>query len=443
MTIWNCIVVSLGLIWGLWLPLGLVSAQTRVYIDIDQAGGYLLPLALPRLLGESVEPQVAAQLRQVLRQDLEISGLFRIIDPAAYIDPAPQGIDVLRYDNWAAVGALGVVAGRLQRLGNTPELLIQLVLHDVVQSQHQLASKEYRAQKTLYREVAHRFSDVVFRAFTGESSPFDTQVVCVQPHPDHGRRKDIILIDYDGHGMQRLVADGALNLSPVISPTGQLVAYTSYRDGAPNIYVRDMFNGKEERITSGSGLALPGSWSSDGRYLALSQTQNGNNDLFLYDIKRKRLRRLTTYWGIDVSPSFAPDNRRLVFTSDRSGSPQLYITDVQGVTPSRLTYEGRYNTSPVWSPHHNQIAFVGRSSINHFDIYTIDPDGRMQQRLTDGNGQYEAPTWAPDGRFLMYASQDGDRWQRLLMRSDGQGKRLLSATGPTCLAPQWITRIVR
>jgi TolB protein len=202
-------------------------------------------------------------------------------------------------------------------------------------------------------------------------------------------------------------------------------------------------SGKEHRVTSGSGLALPGSWSRDGRYLVLSQTQDGNSDLFLYDTQREALSRLTTYWGIDVSPSFAPDGKRFVFTSDRGGSPQLYVTDIQSSEPVRLTYKGSYNTAPVWSPRDDTIAFVGRSATDALDIYTIRANGRGLQRLTDGNGQHEAPSWAPDGRFLMYISQHGDVWQRHLMRRDGQGKRSFPAQGPTCLAPQWIARLTR
>ena len=198
--------------------------------------------------------------------------------------------------------------------------------------------------------------------------------------------------------------------------------------------------GQERRITSGPGLALPGTWSPDGQTLLLSQTEDGNSDIFLYRTRSRRLMRLTTYWGIDVSPSFAPDGRRFVFTSDRSGTPQLYIADVQGRAPVRVTYEGSYNTSPVWSPTTEAIAFVGRSEADSLDIYTIGADGQSRRRLTDADGSYEAPTWSPNGRFLMYVGQRGDAWSRYLMRRDGQGKQALTADATVCLAPQWIAR---
>ena len=117
-------------------------------------------------------------------------------------------------------------------------------------------------------------------------------------------------MDYDGHEVSILVADGALNLQPSLSPDGQFLAYTSYRDRFPNIYIRQVATGKEQRITSGPGLALPGTWSPDSQSLLLSHTEDGNSDIFLYHTRSRRLQRLTTYWGIDVSPSLAPTSTR-------------------------------------------------------------------------------------------------------------------------------------
>ncbi|WP_256872971.1 Tol-Pal system beta propeller repeat protein TolB [Candidatus Entotheonella palauensis] len=420
------------------LLMALAAAQTRVYIDVDQAGGDRLPLALPQWLGEEAAPQLASRVQAVLRQDLVHSGLFRVLDPATYIDARPQGLDTLRYQDWAAIGAVGVIAGQLGLSSDTSQVVIELVLHDVLQHQSRLVGKEYRASRNRYREVAHRFSDVVFQAFTGEPGPFNTQVICVRPRSDRG--KDIIQMDYDGHGVAVLVQDGALNLQPSLSPDGRFLAYTSYRDGFPNIYIREMETGKEQRITSGPGLALPGGWSPNGQSLLLSQTGDGNSDIFLYHTRRRSMKRLTTYWGIDVSPSFAPDGQRFVFTSDRSGAPQLYISDRRGGKPLRLTYGGSYNTSPIWSPKADLIAFVGRSETDSLDIYTIGANGQGLRRLTDADGSYEAPSWSPNGRFLMYVGQRGDTWLRYLMRQDGQGKQLLTSDAAACLAPQWIVR---
>lgn len=419
------------------------TAQVRLYIDIDRVGGYLLPIAVPKLLGETADPELGGHIRAVLRQDLELSGLFRIVDPATYIDDVPQSFERLQYQNWSTVGAIGVIAGRLQQLSTDTQVRLELALHDVVQQRPRFNGKEYSGPRSRHREMAHRFSDLVFREFTGETGPFDTQVVCVTPRGAGQRGKDITLMDYDGYGVQSLVADGSLNLAPTLSPDGTTLAYTSYRSGSPKIYLRHLSSGAEERLASSEGLVLPGAWSPDGRYLALSQSIDGNSDIYLYDTKRKNLTRLTTYWGIDVSPSFAPDGKRLVFTSDRSGTPQLYLTDVEGRSAVRLTYDGDYNTAPVWSPRGDTIAFVGRSAQRTLDVYTIRADGSRLQRLTGGGGNYDAPTWAPNGRFVMYNSGRGDAQHRHLMRDSGQGGRMLPENGTACLSPQWVPRTAR
>lgn len=273
------------------------------------------------------------------------------------------------------------------------------------------------------------------------------RMVCVMPRAGGKRGSDIVLID-DNHtngnnqsGIQQLVSDGLQNMSPALSPDGKLLAYTSYRDGTPNIYLLNLSTKQETQLTSGPWLALPGDWSSNGRYLALSQSLDGNNDIFLYDVQRRRLRRLTTHRGLDVSPSFAPDSHRIVFASDRTGSPQLYLTDVTAPSPTRLTQTGPYNTSPAWSPGSNSIAFIGRGSDRSLDLYLIQASGKGLKRLTQGKRFHAPPTWAPSGDLLMGIGLRGSTWERHLIHlSETPNTTQLPQTGPLCLAPQWVAQ---
>ena len=411
------------------------SSQERIRIDINQVGGYLLPIALPKLKGETVDPALGQQIRTVMQRDLERTGLFRIIESNGN---SVQTIQTLPYGDWSRLGAAGVIAGQFDVSNGRVPLTLQLTLHDVAQ-QLMLFGKVYQGSLEGYRRMAHRFSDHVLEKFTGEQGPFDTQVMCASPVPG-SKARDIVRMDYDGHDVRRLVANGALNLAPVLSPDGSVLAYTSYRAGSPDVYLLNLHDGQEERLTSEPGLALAGSWSPNGRYLALSRTIDGNNDIFLYDTRRRRFKRLTNDPGIDVSPSFAPDGHRLVFTSDRGGSPQLYLTNVKGGRPARLTFEGTYNTAPAWSPRDDTIAYVGRGEDRAMAIYTIHAESRQRQRLSFGPRQYEAPTWDPHGRFLMHTSRVGDAWRRYMVRQDGHDKILPAANGLACLSPQWVAR---
>lgn len=416
-------------------------AQTRLQIDIEKAGSSLLPLAVSQLLGEVANPALGQQIRGVLQQDLERTGLFRIVDQAMYPE-VPQAVEQLQYPRWVTIGVAGVVAGSVGNATADGQILLQFALHDVAEQRVRIGNN-FTGPHIRHREMAHRFSDAVFREFTGEAGPFDTQVLCVSRGKSR-HSKDIILMDYDGYGARPLVADGAWNLAPVLSPNGALLAYTSHRSGSPNIYVRNLLTGAEERLTSGAGLAMAGSWSPDGRYLAFNHTIDGNSEIFLYDTQSKKMKRLTNDWGIDVSPSFAPDGQRIAFVSDRSGSPQVYVTDIQGSPAVRLTYEGRYNTAPAWSPRDDAIAFVGRAEgARSNGVYTIRANGNGQRRISNGGGDPDSPIWAPNGRFVMYTSTQGGSWQRYMMREDGQANHLLPASGPACLTSQWVARTAR
>lgn len=265
------------------------------------------------------------------------------------------------------------------------------------------------------------------------------RLLCAMPRTGGQRGSDIVLLDPTRHSVHRLIDDGSQNMSPVLSPDGTHLAYTSYRDGTSHIYLRDLASGQETQLTSGPWLALPGTWSPNGRYLSFSQNVKGNNDIFIYDMMQQRFRRLTQHKGIDVSPSFAPDSQRLVFSSDRTGSPQLYITDIAGIPPVRLTQTGAYNTSPSWSPRDDTIAFVGRGKHRALDLYTIKSDGTQRQRLTQGQQFHTPPAWSPDGYTLMGMSLRGAAWERRLVQlNPDRAAPTLPNPESLCLAPQWV-----
>lgn len=298
-------------------------------------------------------------------------------------------------------------------------------------------TSEPNTSEVIARQVARQPKPAGKRAALVASAR--ARLLCAMPRTGGRRGSDIVLLGHSRHPVHRLVEDGSQNMSPVLSPDGARLAYTSYRGGAPNIYLRDLASSQETQITTGSRLALPGTWSPNGRYLSLSQSVNGNNDIYIYDAAQQRLRRLTRHKGIDVSPSFAPDSQRLVFSSDRTGSPQLYITDITGLPPVRLTRSGSYNTSPSWSPRDDTIAFIGPGQNRTLDLYIIKPDGSKRQRLTEGQRFHTPPAWLPNGRTLMGMSLRGAVWERHLMQMDSnEPAPNLPKPESLCLAPQWV-----
>ena len=266
-------------------------------------------------------------------------------------------------------------------------------------------------------------------------------LLCLTGRAPGKRTRDIILVDHRGEVRQRLVSDGALNLSPALSPDQRYLAYTSYRSGRPSIYLRDLRRARDERLASRAGMALPGAWSADSRYLALSMSENGNSDIFIYDVQQHHMWRLTRDPGIDISPSFAPDGKRLAFTSNRSGASQLYLAHVDGRTPHRLTRKGAYNAAPAWSPQGGWIAFIGRAPDQTLALYVIRDDGADLQRLTDTSGLLEeAPTWSPDGLAILYTRLHQGVRQRRIVTRDGRRDQEWPGHGQVCYAPQWVAQ---
>ena len=266
-------------------------------------------------------------------------------------------------------------------------------------------------------------------------------LLCLTERAPGNRARDIILVDHRDEVQQRLVSDGALNLSPILSPDQRYLAYTSYRGGRPSLYLRDLQKAKDQRLAVRADMALPGAWSADGRYLALSLSENGNSDIFVHDVRQHYMWRLTRDPGIDISPSFAPDGKRLAFTSNRSGASQLYLAHVDGRAPQRLTREGHYNAAPAWSPQGGWIAFIGRAPDQALELYVIRDDGSGLQQLTHAGGILEeAPTWSPDGQAILYTRLHHGARQRRIVTRDGGHDQAWPGHGRVCYATQWVAR---
>jgi type II secretory pathway predicted ATPase ExeA len=408
---------------GRWKPVGVTGAILVAVLSCGMYVAYWGTEWLPMLPGFSTVRRTPAPASPMVSLSQDLGHIPREENNAAVLEMVPPAFAMVQPARLSEVQTQPDAAPLLPRVSSETSVPVA-----AGQAERAVEGSEHRAVPETRQTVAT--TDLTA-----------TSVVCVMPRPTGERGKDIVSIDYAGHTITRLVANGALNLAPVLSPDGMRLAYTTYRDGTPAIYLYDLKNTSEERLGLRSGLALPGSWSSDGRYLVLSQSVDGNSDIFLYDIHNKRVQRLTTHQDIDILPSFAPDSTRLIFTSKRDGSLQIYLTDVQGRPPVRLTTVGLYNTSAVWSPRDDTIAFIGRASAEQpLAIYTIRADGTGLQRLTQGEIADDPPVWAPNGRFLMYTRLRDGVQERRLVGVDGQENRAMVSPGLTCHSPQWVAQ---
>ncbi|HWP34583.1 MAG TPA: Tol-Pal system beta propeller repeat protein TolB [Thermodesulfobacteriota bacterium] len=401
----------------------------KVYIEINPLDQRRLPIAVTEFVPAGAgDRAVGRQLAEVIGADLAFTGLFRVLDPAGFVeDPAKAAFTVQEIDfrDWTSVGAEALVKGRYRLDGTT--LRVEARLFDPLKAQ-QLFAREYSGEARATRRLAHRIASDVLEALAGERGVFETRIAFVS---NRTGTKELYVMDYDGHNARRLTTGGSINLVPAWSPDGRQLAFVSYLEshlwGKPDLWFLQLDTGALRRLRlpfEWRGSFNGGVWSPRGDLFAFSVSREGNSDIYVMRLDGSGLRPLAPHFALDVAPSFSPDGRQVVFMSDRAGNPHLYIADVGGDQVRRLTFEGKYNGSPAWSPRGDRIAFTCRDDRGRFDICVIAPDGSGLARLTS-EGNNEAPSWSPDGRFIVFQS-DRDGADRLyVMHANGAGQRRL------------------
>jgi TolB protein len=381
------------------------SAPARAELRIDITSGKVepLPIAIPALAGGAPnESQAGQDLAAVVSADLEHSGLFRPLDPRSFIQNISLADDQPRFGDWRQINAQALVTGSVKTQGDG-RLRVEFRLWDVFAEQ-QLTGYGYTTTQANWRRIAHIIADEVYKRITGEEGYFDTRIVYVsESGPAEKRIKRLALMDQDGANNRFLTDGRALVLTPRFSPTSQEITYLSYANGSPRVYLFNIDTGQQEVVGDFPGMTFAPRFSPDGNRVVLSRAENGVSNLFALDLRTHRPTRLTDSQAIDTSPCYAPDGSKIVFNSDRGGSQQLYVMGADGGGAKRISFgSGKYGT-PVWSPRGDLIAFT-KIDGGSFFIGVMRPDGSGERLLTR-DFLVEGPTWAPNGRVLMYFRQ--------------------------------------
>jgi TolB protein len=380
-------------------------AQGPKRVIIPEGDFAPLPIAIPNFVaGTPADAEVGVGVAQVITNNLTRSGLFAPIDQAAYIekviniDAAPQ------FQNWKTINAQALVTGRMTRQ-NDGRMKAEFRLWDVNTAQ-QLAGQQYFTSPEYWRRIAHIISDQIYERLTGEKGYFDSRVVFVdETGPKERRVKRLALMDQDGANVRYLTRGADLVLTPRFSPSTQEITYMEFGQGDPRVYLFNIETGQREIVGNFPGMSFSPRFSPDGQRVIMSLQQGGNSNLFVMDLRSKSTTRLTDTLAIDTSPSYSPDGARISFESDRGGKPQIYVMPATGGAAQRISFgEGSYST-PVWSPRGDYIAFTKQGG-GQFSIGIMKPDGSGERLLTSGYHN-EGPTFAPNGRVLMFFREPG------------------------------------
>lgn len=409
---------------------GPVAAQ-QPDIDLEiRRGVAKVAIAVPEPVAARGAGDVAGEIWRTLRDDLEFTGLFQLIDPHLYGN-VPATTPPL-HDDWLAIGAdtvvlteASVAAGRID---------LKAYLYDN-ESKTRLFATRYGGGTDIARRVAHQLADDLVKHFTGKPGIALTSIAFVSRH---GEGKEIYLMDYDGARVRRVTTSGTLNLGPVWAPSGDELAFVSWRGRQPAVYSMNREGKLLPLGTLGGELSSAPDWSKDGRRLVYSSNYHGNTEIYILDRGTGQNRRLTHNPAIDTSPAFSPNGREIAFTTDRGGSPQIHVMDAEGLNARRVSWDGDYADSAAWSPDGSQLAFSTRID-GRFEVVVLDVASGKTTRLTRGQGHNEDPRWSPDGRHLVFSSSREGAYQVFTMRADGSNPRKLTR-GPESYTPDWSPR---
>jgi TolB protein len=382
-----------------------LPAPARAVLQIDITRGTVdpLPIAVSDLYSEDAKAaRVGRDIAEVIAANLERSGLFRPIDQGAYIQSAADMQVQPRFVDWRQINAQALVTGRVEHQADG-RISVEFRLWDVFAEQ-QMTGFVYRTTPVNWRRIAHIISDAIYKRLTGESGYFDTRIVYIsESGPANRRIKRLAIMDQDGANHRFLTQGRELVLTPRFSPTRQEITYLSYYQDKPRVYVYNIDTGQQEVLGEFPGMTFAPRFSPDGNKVIMSLARDGNSEVYTMDLRTRVVRRLTRHPAIDTSPCFSPDGERIVFNSDRGGSQQLYVMNAEGGEVRRISFgKGRYAT-PVWSPRGDLIAFT-KMYRGRFFIGVMRPDG-SGERLLSESFLDEGPTWAPNGRVLMFFRQ--------------------------------------
>ena len=402
------------------------AAHAQLSIEVTGAGANRIPIAVAPFAGEGA---VAPGISAIVRADLERSGLFRSLQLPPFTPPLTEAAAV-NYPEWKSRLADALVLGSVAARPDG-RFEVRFKLHDVVKGAD-LSGVAYTLTREQMRATAHRISDFIYEKLTGEKGVFSTRIAYVVKR---GPNYELQVADADGAGEETALKSFEPIISPAWSPDGRRIAYVSFENKKPVVYVHSLLDGKRHVVANFKGSNSAPAWSPDGTRIAVALSRDGGSQLFVVNADGSGVRRLSSSSGIDTEPRFSPDGQSIYFTSDRGGSPQIYRMGANGGDAQRVTFDGTYNVSPRPSPDGKRLAYVTRNS-GKFQVAVLDLATKQVQVITDSDRD-ESPSFSPNGRMILLATVTGGRGVLSAVSADGAVKQRLSIAAGDVREPAW------
>ena len=404
-----------------------VGASAQMNIEITGVGQSLYPIAVMRFQDENKLP---TSVTEIIRQDLLRSGYFKNTENGNATEN-PSGTP--NYKSWAARGADALVLGSVVQTGPT-QFEIHYKLFDIRKSQA-LGGLDINSSADNLRAAAHKIADDIVYKLLGERGVFSTRLSYVIKD---GKRYRLVISDADGQNIRNALNSADPIISPSWSPDGKKVAYVSFEDRKPVIYVHELATGKRVMLSNQKGNNSAPAWTPDGKQLAISLSKDGNTQIYGINSDGTGLHRLSRGYTIDTEPQYSPDGRYIYFTSDRGGSPQIYRMSAEGEQvegAKRISYKQGFVTSPRISPDGKYLAYIANIG-GAYRLYIVNLATGDSQALTDGTSD-ESPSFAANGRYLLYSTKVNGKRVLAAVSVDGNSKQVLTIPGSDVRQPSW------
>jgi TolB protein len=420
---------SLLLLFLFWISMPLYAV---ISIEITDGVEGAIPMSVVSFDGASLNPRLGVDIAQIITNNLNRSGVFKILKSAD--NPAePHFSKDVSYSEWRAIGQEYLVVGRI--LNKSPGLLdVQFQLLDVLK-QKQILGYSFPVRQRNIRSTAHEISDLIFEKITGVRGAFNTRIAYISAQTNQARKYVLQVADTDGFNPQTVLESDEPLMSPSWSPDGQSLAYVSFENDRPEIFIQHLASAKRSKVSSFKGINSAPNWSPDGKQLALVLSKDKSPDIYVMNVATKKLTRLTRHRSIDTEPVWSADGSSIIFTSDRSGNPQLYEISATGGVPRRITFEGSYNSAADLSPDGKNIVMVYGEQ-GRYQIAQLERESGNLIMLTDNNLD-ESPSFSPNGRMVLYASTEGNSGVLYMVSLDGRTKHKLSDQTGDIREPVW------
>ena len=412
-----------------WLSQPLHAVIT---IEITEGVEGAIPVSVVEFDGASLPLKLKTDIAAIITNNLNRSGVFKVLNKEKY-PRKPHYSKHVSYPEWRAIGQEYLVVGRV--LSKSAGLFdVQFQLLDVLKKK-QLLGYSFPVRLRNVRSTAHEISDLIYEKITGTRGAFNTRVAYISARTGKARKYVLQVADTDGFNPQTVLESDEPLMSPSWSPDGGSLAYVSFENKRPEIFIQHLASARRSKVSGFKGINGAPSWSPDGKRLALVLSKDKSADIYVMTIATKKLTRLTSHRSIDTEPVWSADGRSLIFTSDRSGSPQLYEMPVTGGKPKRITFEGRYNTAADLSPDGKNIVMVFRDQ-GKYKIAQLDRETGSLTLLTS-NSLDESPSFSPNGRMVLYASTQGNKGVLYMTSLDGKSMHKLSDQFGDIREPVW------